>query len=352
MRDRNSITSFSKKWWRKLTKSGSVIWDVGSTQTRVMINGNLVFNEPTVVAIRLDSGEVIATGYKAYQLIGATSPLVKVVFPVVEGCVADAQLLKYWLKIVRDKVWPNRYKLPFLLHPAGTILLNPSLGNNDLDLWQEVAGQAGLGRLSQQMAGIALPLHLGISGENLVWGCNLGGDHSYFFLVQDGNLIQASSLAWGGIKLGLALQTWLMQEKECVVSWHEVKKILEEKISLQTIKENSKRISAKYVVKGKHPITQLGCSVTISAEELQNWYLSQLDALLLAIGEFLSSLHTQHSLKAVENGLWLMGGASLTPGLDTWLSQQLGFSVSRVQDPNYCLLKSQYLADQLSKNNQ
>ena len=58
--------------------------DLGTTTTIIYMNGEIVIEEPSVVAIDNRSGDVLAVGTEAYKMIGRTPEYISAMFPLKE----------------------------------------------------------------------------------------------------------------------------------------------------------------------------------------------------------------------------------------------------------------------------
>ena len=64
--------------------------DLGTANTLVNVKGKgIVLREPSVVAIQRDTGEVLAVGEEAKQMIGRTPGNIVAIRPLKDGVIAD-----------------------------------------------------------------------------------------------------------------------------------------------------------------------------------------------------------------------------------------------------------------------
>ncbi len=324
-------------FWRKLTKPRKAIWDVGSVRTRVMVKDRLVFDQPSALAVRQDTGEVTVVGNAAYAQVGVGNSIVRVEFPVVRGTIADAELAAYWLHHIRRQLWPNRRWLPFSFSPGGSFISPPGIGAADRAEWISVFGSAGLHFVSPSVGLVGLPLLANLPDSELFWVIVMGGDHSVVAVIQDKKIIKSRQIAWGGVQLSESLQFWLASEKGITVSWKTTEDL---KLHHASLIDNSIR---KISVRGKNPATQLGMSCQVTLAELQAATQSAGQGLILQLKQFLASLPSGQATDCIENGLWLVGGTARLSGVDSWLAAQLGCSVSVVPEPETALLRAESL---------
>lgn len=322
----------------KIFQPKRALWDVGSVRTRVMVEGKLVFDQPTCVALRTDTQMIIATGEAAYALLGSASPAIAVIFPFQRGCVADEQLATLWLRTIRLQLWPNRRWLPFSFSPGGYYLVSPTVGPADTKVWADIFAQAGLHFVAPFSAHTAMPLLINVPKSDALWSLTAGGDHSTIVLVQEGRVIAQQIISWGGVQLTEIIQSWLSESKGCQVSWKTADSL--KCLYVYFVEGEKKMIS----VQGKNPRSQLGMSITISTQELNDCVRDASQVVVLQLKQFLASLSSELATTCLENGLWLSGGTASMKGLDVWLATRLGCAVSTVEKPSTALLRSANLA--------
>lgn len=83
--------------------------DLGTANTLVHIKGKgIVLREPSVVAIQRDTGEVLAVGEEAKQMIGRTPGNIIAVRPLKDGVIADFDVTQAMLKYFINKSMDTR----------------------------------------------------------------------------------------------------------------------------------------------------------------------------------------------------------------------------------------------------
>ena len=79
--------------------------DLGTANTLVYRQGEgIVFDEPTVVALHGGTGEVLAMGEEAWQLIGGDSGNVVAVRPLRAGAMTEFDITQRMLEVVVRRV--------------------------------------------------------------------------------------------------------------------------------------------------------------------------------------------------------------------------------------------------------
>ena len=79
--------------------------DLGTANTLVTLRGKgIVLKEPSVVAIDKKTGNILATGHEAKEMLGRTPEQIKAVRPLKDGVIADFTATQLMLKNLIAKV--------------------------------------------------------------------------------------------------------------------------------------------------------------------------------------------------------------------------------------------------------
>lgn len=83
--------------------------DLGTANTLVYVKGKgIVLREPSVVAIRKDTGAILAVGSEAKRMIGRTPGNIVAIRPMKDGVIADFDITQAMLRHFINKAYPNR----------------------------------------------------------------------------------------------------------------------------------------------------------------------------------------------------------------------------------------------------
>ena len=85
--------------------------DLGTANILVTLKGRgIILNEPSVVAIDTKTGNVLATGQEAKEMLGRTPEKIQAIRPLKDGVIADFVATQLLLKNLMEKVL-RRYKI-------------------------------------------------------------------------------------------------------------------------------------------------------------------------------------------------------------------------------------------------
>src|SRR6202000_516637 len=83
--------------------------DLGTANTLVYVRGRgIVLNEPSVVALNTNNGQIVAVGIEAKRMIGRTPGTIGAVRPLKAGVIADFDVTERMLRYFIQKVHRRR----------------------------------------------------------------------------------------------------------------------------------------------------------------------------------------------------------------------------------------------------
>ena len=86
--------------------------DLGTANTLVYVRGRgIVINEPSIVAVNTKTGQVVAVGQTAKDMLGRTPAHIQAVQPVVDGVISDFEVTSEMLSYLIDKAQGGKTKM-------------------------------------------------------------------------------------------------------------------------------------------------------------------------------------------------------------------------------------------------
>ena len=87
--------------------------DLGTANTLVWMKGKgIVLNEPSVIALNRQTGEVLATGREAWEMIGRTPGYIVAVRPLRGGAITDFEITERMIRLLLQRVGVSRFTRP------------------------------------------------------------------------------------------------------------------------------------------------------------------------------------------------------------------------------------------------
>ena len=181
--------------------------DLGTANTLVYRQGDgIVFNEPTVIALNTRSGDVLAMGDEAWEMIGRTPGNVVAMRPLRHGAITDFDITQRMIRLLFQRAGVNR------LSRARVLICVPSaITHVEKRAVLEAARRAGSAQthlLEQPMAaaiGAGLPIHEPMG--NMV--IDIGGGTTEVAVISLGGVVALEALRVGSFDIDAAIQAYV-----------------------------------------------------------------------------------------------------------------------------------------------
>lgn len=182
--------------------------DLGTANCLVYVRDKgIVLNEPSVVAIKESTREVLNVGSEAKSMLGKCPGNIKAIRPMKDGVIADfeitEEMLRYFIqKAIRTVPWRKR-----LLHPRVLVAVPSGITEVENRAVKDSAKRAGAGEVvlvEEPMAaavGVGLPV-AEPAGSMIV---DIGGGTTEVAVISLSGIVGARSVRVGGDELDLAI---------------------------------------------------------------------------------------------------------------------------------------------------
>src|SRR3989344_5694150 len=189
--------------FHKLYKSFSndIGIDLGTANTLVYLRGQgIVINEPSVVVINTKTGQIIAVGATAKQMLGRTPAHIKAVQPVVDGVISDFEVTEEMLSYLIQKTEKISKKF---FRPRVVVGVPTAITNVETRAVYDAAMSGGAREVyivEEPMAaaiGVRLPVKDAI-GSVIV---DIGGGTTDIAVIALGGIVRSKNLRVAGDKL-------------------------------------------------------------------------------------------------------------------------------------------------------
>src|SRR5438067_2873440 len=177
--------------------------DLGTANTLVFREGDgIVFNEPTVIAMNSRTGEVLAMGEDAWDMIGRTPANVVAVRPLRHGAITDFDITQRMIRLILKRVGISRLTKPRVL-----VCVPSAITEVERRAVEEAAQSAGardVALVEEPLAaaiGAGLPIHE--PRGNLV--VDIGGGTSEMAVVSMGGVVSGGATRLGGFDIDAAI---------------------------------------------------------------------------------------------------------------------------------------------------
>ena len=300
--------------------SSDLAIDLGTANTLVFARSKgIVVNEPSIVAINKNTGEVVAVGREAKDMLGRTPGNVVAIKPMKDGVIADFKVTEKMLTYFIQKAHNRRV----LVHPRIVIGVPSEITPVEKRAVQDSAYRARASEVylvEQAMAaaiGAGLPIEEP-SGNMVV---DIGGGTTDIAVISMSGIVYSRSVRVAGNEMDEAVMHYLKRKYNLLVGERTAEQI---KIEIGSAYPLEKPLTLE--VKGRNLIEGVPRTVTIDDSEIREALSECISTILNAIRVALERTPPELSADISDRGIVLTGGGALIKNLDKRIREETGLA--------------------------
>ncbi len=305
--------------------------DLGTANTLVFVKGKgIVLREPSVVAIRRDTGTILAVGEEAKKMIGRTPGNIVAIRPMRDGVIADFDVTQTMLRHFIAKA----YRRKTLFYPQVVVCVPSGVTEVEKRAVLDATKQAGAREaflIEEPMAaaiGAGLPVEEP-TGSMIV---DIGGGTTEVAIISLGGIVTSKSIRIGGDEMDEGIVQYIKRTYNLMIGERTAEEI---KIEIGTAFFASEDKSMD--VRGRDLVTGLPKTQPITAKEIEKALEDPVYQILDAIKITLEKTPPELAADIMDKGIVMTGGGSLLKGLDKLVAQETGMPVYLAEDPLDCV---------------
>jgi rod shape-determining protein MreB len=304
--------------------------DLGTANSIVMYNDQVVFDEPSIVAYETESKKVIAIGNKAQLMEGKTPPGVDTVRPLREGVIADHEMAQL---LIRELLLMTNIRRSVLPPSLRMVVCIPS----GITKWEEravieAAEQAGAKETRMIHEPMAAAIGSGIdvlqpTGHMVV---DIGGGTAEIAVISLGGIVCSTSVKIAGNVFNNNIVDYMSKQHNMKIGLPMAENV---KIAVGSAISELDDSPEDFRTKGLDILTGLPKEVAINYKEVAHALDRSIGGIEQAILHTLANTPPMLAADIYENGICLAGGGALLRGLDKRISAKTKIPVSIADDP-------------------
>ncbi|MDG2395576.1 rod shape-determining protein [Candidatus Thioglobus sp.] len=331
-------------------KAQSLSIDLGTANTLIYMDGSVVLNEPSVVAIRQDRGSmeatVIAVGQDAKNMLGRTPGSIEAIRPMKDGVIADFKVTEKMLQHFIRKVLRSGF-----FSPSPKVLICVPCGATQVERRAIKESAVGAGArdvyLIEEPMAAALGAGMAIEEASGAMVIDIGGGTTEIAIMSLNGIVYSDSLRVGGDVFDDTIVKFVRREHGIIIGLATAEQIKEEVGS--AFKTN---VVKKIEFRGRDVAKGIPVSFEITNTEILDALQEPLRTIVSSVRTALEKTPPELSSDIAENGLVLTGGGALLDGLDKLINQETNLPVRVADDPLTCVARGGGVAlDMISKHN-
>lgn len=310
--------------------------DLGTCNTLVYVRGQgIVIVEPSVVAVRRDTNEIImggqAVGNVAKQMLGKTSEKITIVRPLKDGVVTDFNVTSAMIQYFIRKAHPSSYGVMprvVIAVPSGITSIEKKAVVNAA----EAAGARRVFLIDEPMAsaiGASLPILDSVASMIV----DIGGGTTEIAILSCGVINGCKSLKIAGDEMDESIVEHLKSNYNLLVGPQTAERI---KIQIGSVWETEHK---EMLVRGRDYLTGMPREIVITSEEIRTAMTKPLKEIIAGIKSVIDSALPEIAADLMEQGITVSGGGALIRGIDKAINSEIRIPVRIADNPLRCVAK-------------
>jgi len=301
--------------------------DLGTANTLVYVRREgIVLREPSVVAKRVDGGEVLAVGNEAKKMIGRTPADIVATRPLRDGVIADfdttVAMLTYFIR--------NGLRGRSFLRPRVVVGIPSGATEVEKRAVIDATRQAGAREayLIEQPMAAAIGAGLPVSEPVGSMVVDIGGGTTEVAIIALGGIVTARSLRIAGDEMDEAIIQYARKAYNLLIGERTA-----EDIKIAVGSAFPQREEQTIEVRGRDLVSGLPRAVRMTSTEIREAIAEPIAGIVEAVKMTLERTPPELAADIVGRGIVMAGGGSLLRGLDRLLAEETGMPVTLTDDP-------------------
>jgi rod shape-determining protein MreB and related proteins len=307
--------------------SSDLAIDLGTANTLVYAKGKgIVVNEPSIVAINKNTGEVEAVGKEAKEMLGRTPGNIVAIKPMKDGVIADFKVTEKMLNYFIQKAHNRK----MLVHPRIVIGVPSEITQVEKRAVMDSAYRAKASEVhlveQAMVAAIGAGLPITEPSGNMV--VDIGGGTTDIAVISLSGIVYSRSVRMAGNQMDEAVMNYLKRKYNLLIGERTAEQI---KIEVGSAYPLDKPLTME--VKGRNLIEGVPKTITVDDSEIREALSECVSTIVNAIRVALERTPPELSADISDRGIVLTGGGALLKNLDKRIREETGLPVSIADDP-------------------
>ncbi|PRO64895.1 rod shape-determining protein [Alkalicoccus urumqiensis] len=303
--------------------------DLGTANTLVYVKGKgVIMREPSVVAIRSDSGTIEAVGSDAKNMIGRTPGNIVAIRPMKDGVIADfdttATMMKHFIQqALRQRSFFGKKPNVMVCVPSGITAVEKRAV-------EDATKQAG----AREAYTIEEPFAAAIGANLPVWEptgsmiVDIGGGTTEVAIISLGGIVTSQSVRVAGDEMDESIVQYVKKTYSLMIGERTA-----EAVKFEIGAAGDVAGGETMDIRGRDLVTGLPKTITISGEEIAGALEETVSAIVEAVKNTLEQSPPELAADIMDRGIVLTGGGALLRNLDKVLSDETNMPVLVADEP-------------------
>lgn len=315
--------------------------DLGTANTLIMYNDEVVVDEPSIVALDRATGKVLAIGKEAQQMHEKTHENIKTVRPLRDGVIADFTVAEHMIRGMIKMIHPNRRFLPS--NHKMVICIPSGITEVEKRAVRDSAEHAGAKEVYLIPEPMAAAIGIGINVEEPIGHMivDIGGGTTEIAVIALSGIVSDQSIRIAGDELNSDILDYMRRQHNLLIGERSAERI---KIEVGAALPELDNPPADIEIRGKDLMTGIPKTISISYREIAHALNKSIMKIEEAILKALEFTPPELSADIYDRGIHITGGGASLRGLDIRLSEKTKLPVHIAEDPLRAVVKGTGIA--------
>ncbi len=298
--------------------------DLGTANTIIWKGGEIVLNEPSIVAFDNNTHKIIAIGNDAQKMIGKVHKDISIIYPMKDGVIADFNVAEGMLRAYISRISGSWARRIIVCVPSGVTESEKRIVRDSC----EHAGAKEVHLIAEPMASaIGIGLEVLEPQGNLI--VDIGGGTTEIAVIALGGIVCQESIKIAGNIMTNSILQYFRSKHNLGIGAATAEGI---KIAGGSAFKMEKEVQIG--VKGRDLVTGIPKRIDVSSVEIREYALNDsIKRINEAIINLLVKTPPELAADIYDRGIWLSGGGALLRGLNKRIEKETKLKVSIPDDP-------------------
>lgn len=317
-------------WW--LFKKKKIGIDLGTANTNVYVEGKgIIIGEPSVIAVEKTTGDIVAVGQEAQNMIGRTPGSIVATRPMKDGVIADFDTTAAMMEYFINKANPGMGSKPSVIicvPGGGTEVEKRAIVDAAI-----LAGARDAFLIEEPFAA-AIGAELPVNEPTGSMVVDIGGGTTDVATISLGGIVSSRTNRFAGDAMDEAITSYIRNRHNLLIGERTSEAVKKELGSASV--ELAKELGSTEI-RGRDLMTGLPKTITIDAVDVSEAIQEVISNIVAIVKETLEDTPPEISADVIDRGIILTGGGALLNGLSEVLSNETGVPVFVAEDPLNCV---------------
>jgi rod shape-determining protein MreB len=314
--------------------------DLGTANTLIIRDGEVVVDEPSIVAINRKTGETIAVGHKAMQMHEKTHENIKTIRPLKDGVIADFQAAESMIEGLINMSGIRRH---FLNQMKMVICIPSGITEVEKRAVFDSADHVDSKETYLIYEPMAAALGIGLDVEEPIGNMiiDIGGGTTEIAVIALSGIVWDESIRIAGDEFTSDIMNYMKRQHNILIGERTSEQI---KIHVGSALKELENPPEDFSVNGRDLMTGIPKEITINYSEIAGCLDKSISKIEEAVLKALENTPPELAADIYKRGLYLTGGGALIRGLDKRLHQKTKLPVHVAEDPLRAVVKGTGIA--------